>query len=353
MMRSYQWTVMAVAAGIVALGGCSDDATTPQDDRTVPREERWGIYSLDLESEEVVLHYSSADRITGARLDAGGGILVFSQTFGGHGLEHEEICTIQVDGTGFQRLTENSVMDVYPCWSPDGAEIAFLSWRDDDMDIYVMDSDGTNVEKLYDSGTHDADIHWVGDRVVFTRDSQIWLMTDSGDSARQVTDPPNAGQWGNCNLPFGDYDPRISPDGNRIAFERLEDDASVHGNYNIFVINTDGTDETRLTDTGWSQGFATWSRDGSQLAYVVSAVGEEGRYDLYLMNADGTGGRNVTPDYFPADFLCYAAVFSNDNSALIFVGEWWEPSARAERPTSNIERRTPNAEHRTPNAQRQ
>jgi hypothetical protein len=42
------------------------------------------------------------------------------------------------------------------------------------------------------------------------------------------------------------------------------------------------------------------------------------------MNSDGTNNRDITPDYFPNDFLCHSAVFSNDDSVIYFIGEWWE-----------------------------
>ncbi|MCJ7832385.1 MAG: hypothetical protein MUP92_02940 [Actinobacteria bacterium] len=38
-------------------------------------------------------------------------------------------------------------------------------------------------------------------------------MDSDGSDARPITDPPRVGEWGNAVLPFGDYDPRISPDG--------------------------------------------------------------------------------------------------------------------------------------------
>ncbi len=313
-----------LTAFAIVVVSCSDQSTGVVEDRTVPRAGAWGIYALDSESGDAALVFSSPRPLGSLRVNLAGDRLVFSQRVDGDGEEHEEICTLHADGTGYCRLTDNAVIDVYACWSPDDTEIAFLSWRDADMDIYVMDSSGGNLRKLYDSGFHDADIDWVGDWMAFTRNSQIWLMTDSGDGAHRVTDPPCAGQWGNCNLPFGDYDPRLSPDAGKIVFERLEDDASVHGNHNIFVIDADGTGDSRLTDTGWSQGFAAWSRAGDKIAYLVAAVEDEARYDVYVMNADGTDNRSITPSYFPADFLCHTPVFAADDSRILFIGQWWE-----------------------------
>jgi dipeptidyl aminopeptidase/acylaminoacyl peptidase len=192
------------------------------------------------------------------------------------------------------------------------------------LDIHVMDRDGGAEALLYDSGYHDADIHWVGDAIVFTRNFQIWVMDSDGTDARRVTDPPRAGEWGAAVLPFGDYDPRISPDGGRVVFERMVDDASPHGNYDLFVISLDGAGETRLTETGWTQGLASWSHSGDRLVFVVSAVGEEGRYDLYAVSPDSADAVSLTEDLFPPGFLAYSAEFTQDDSALYFIGEWWD-----------------------------
>jgi Tol biopolymer transport system component len=302
-------------------------------DETVPHEERWGIYTLTLDTGEVELLFSSALKIDGLRLNSEGDVFAFYQEVPDASSECvtegspinlcEEICLVCVDGSDFERLTWNEFFDVYLAWSPNGSKIAFLTMRSTTLDIYVMDSDGGNVRMLYDSGFHDGDIDWVGEKIVFTRNSQIWIMNDDGTEAVQVTDPPLAGEWGDAVLPFGDYDPRLSPDGTKIVFERLENDESTHGNYNIYVLNVDGTGETALTSTGFTQGFATWSHGGDRIAYLVGATGETGVYDIYMMNADGTDNRNVTPSYFPANFLCHTPIFSNDDSKIYFIGEWY------------------------------
>ena len=160
--------------------------------------------------------------------------------------------------------------------------------------------------------------------IVFTRNSQIWVMEEDGTGARWVTDPPRAREWGDAVLPFGDYDPRISPDGSRIVFERMVDDASPHGNYDLYTVGVDGSEETSLTEMGWTQGLASWSHSGEKMVYIVSAVGTEGRYDIYLMNANGSGVTDLTSGIFPPGFLAHCAVFSADDSRIYFVGEWWD-----------------------------
>lgn len=292
--------------------------------RTVPHQGAWGIYALDLASGDVGLIYGSDAELysSALRLNDGGDKLVFAQN-SGSGNENVEIFTINTDGSGLQRVTNNSFWDLYPVWSPDGERIAFLSKRENDLDIYVMDADGSDERKLYDSGDNDADIDWAGDRIVFTSGFRIWTIKEDGTMPAQVTSPANAGLWGTADLPIGDYDPRFSRDGSKIVFERLEDPNTAHGSYNLFVINADGSGETRLTTTGYAQGLASWSHSGSKLVYVVAAVNDQGKYDIYSINANGSDSLDITPDYFPPGFLCHSPIFSKDDSMVFFIGQWW------------------------------
>ena len=295
----------------------------PSSKITVPHEEKWGIYSLNLDTQAVELLFSSPQQITTLRLNHAGDKFVFSQPVGGEDNTNEEIFTLDIDGQNLQRLTDNSYWDLYPAWSPDGGHIAFLSLRESDLDIYLMNADGSNTTRLFDSGTHDADIDWMGSHIAFTANNRIWIMNDDGSDAHLISEPPRAGEWGNANLPFGDYDPRIDPEGKMIVFERLVDDQSPHGNYDFYLMNIDGIYLTRLTDNGYSQGLANWSHAGDQIVYTVAAIGDAGQYDIYVMNSNGTENRNITPETFPQDFLCHSPTFSLDDSTIYFVGEWW------------------------------
>ncbi len=284
---------------------------------------RWGIYRLDLETSQIDIIYTCDEKLSGIRLNPAGDTLVFTKRFGEGTDADEEICVVGVDGSSYSRLTNNKRLDTYPAWSPDGARIAFLAMGET-LDIHVMDVDGKGEALLYDSGYHDADIHWVGDTIAFTRNFQVWVVDSDSTDARRVTDPPRAGEWGAAVLPFGDYDPRISPDGGRIVFERMVDDASPHGNYDLFAVDMDGAGLTRLTETGWTQGLASWSRGGDRLVFVISAVGEEGRYDLYTVAPDGADVASLTEAQFPPGFLAHSAEFTPDGAALYFIGEWWD-----------------------------
>jgi len=290
---------------------------------TVPHEKAWGIYSLDLASSAVALIYSTDNFIEGLSLNKAGDLLAFAERIGGSGLENEEICKVRTSGSGFTQMTDNDKIDTYPAWSSDGSAMYFLSMHGTDLDICKMMADSGGQMILYDSGYNDADVNAVGSKIVFTRQSQIWSMNADGTGATKVTSPPRAGEWGDANLPFGDYDPRLSPDGTEIVFERLVGDTSANGNYDIYSIKVDGTGEKALTATGYSQGLPSWSHDGDKIVYTVSAINGVGKYRIYMMDSDGGNNRDVTPSYFPADFLCHTATFSNDDSKIYFVGQWY------------------------------
>jgi Tol biopolymer transport system component len=316
-------TVVAIVlAGTLLNMGANN---TPNGQDTVPHEGKYGIYVLDLATKKVELLYSTNNEIytSALRLNSQGEKLVFAQKTAAND-ESTEIFTIDVDGQNIERLTDNSYWDLYPSWSPDGLRIAFLSKRNSDLDLYMMNADGSNQHLFYDSGSHDADVDWAGDTIVFTSGFKIWSIKDDGTGLTQVTNPTNAGQWGQANLPIGDYDPRLRFDGLKIVFERLEDPESLHGSYNFFTVNPDGAQETRLTNTNYSQGLASWSHSGDRLVYVVSAMDNEGKYDMYMMEADGSDNHSVTPEYFASNFLCYSPIFAMEDSEIYFVGQWYE-----------------------------
>jgi Tol biopolymer transport system component len=320
-MKKDKITILYCAIALM-LAACEVSLSEPEPAAAPPHEEHWGIYSLNLETQDTELIYTSTQEITKLIFSPEVNRFAMAQTVGSGGMESQEIFALAIDGNDLQRLTDNNNLDTYPAWSPDGSSIAYLSMSDT-LDIYLMAADGSGAGMLYDSGHHDADVDWTGDLMAFTRNSQIWVMNSDGTEPRQITDPPQAGEWGNTNLPFGDYDPRVSPDGTKIAFERLVDDSSPHGNYEIFTVDIDGSNLTQITDTGYSQGLAIWSGSGNEITYIVTSIDDVGQYDIYMVNADGTENRNITPDTWLPDFLVHWIAASGEDNLIYFIGEWW------------------------------
>ncbi len=328
----FKWRIVLLILIFAVFHFSACDPASPDVPENVPpptpeHDKRFGIYSFHPLTGAVDLIYSSDNSLHRVQENYNGTKLVFQENFGDDVFKNSEICLLTPDGSGFQRITNNTWIDTYPSWSPDGTRILFLSWPDypdNTLDIFVMGSDGSHPTELYDSGFHDADCHWMGSQIVYTREGQIWIMDESGIPARQVTDYESAGQQGNADLPFGDYDPRLNPTGTVICFDRMVDDLSSSGNWNFYTINADGTGEIAITGTGWQQFMAEWSHTGDKLLFTVAAKGAEGIYDMYTMNPDGSNQQNISPANWPPEFLCSHGIFSYDDTRIYFVGEWYE-----------------------------
>jgi Tol biopolymer transport system component len=112
--------------------------------------------------------------------------------------------------------------------------------------------------------------------------------------------------------------PLTGSGGGRIVFasKRVEDQ------YEIFVMNADGTDKRRLTHTPYEDTDPIWSRDGTLIAFVSD---RSGRFEIYLMNADGSNERKMTnnggwgPTWSPDDSLIAFERIDEENPSNIYV----------------------------------
>ena len=108
-------------------------------------------------------------------------------------------------------------------------------------------------------------------------DFQIYVMNPDGSDVTRVT-----------NNPGGNVDPVWAPDGKRIAFASFRT-----GRSEVFAINVDGTGETQLTTEGGFPG--AWSPDGTRIAFANSSDGDE---EVFILNLDGSGVTRLTDNTF-------------------------------------------------------
>jgi Tol biopolymer transport system component len=192
------------------------------------------------------------------------------------------------DGSGLRRLTTNDKYDAEPVFSPDGEKIVFGSQRDGDFDIYVMDPDGTHVIRLTDGIGYDGG-PW------FSPDGKkiVWR-------AWYPQTPEEMDQWRNC----------------------MEKDYILPFPLDIWVMDAEGSNKTRLTDNGATNWAPSWHPDGRRI--IFSSNMDDWRedlqkfghnFELYLINLDGTALERITFN----DVFDSFPMFSPDGKKLVFA----------------------------------
>jgi TolB protein len=183
-----------------------------------------------------------------------------------------DLFTVTADGSARRQLTDTPDLETHPSWSPDGKRILFT--RGDVMtnfDIFVMDEDGGNVTRLTEHAERDQRPSWSpdGKTIAFVSqrdgDVAVWLMDADGGNKRKLA-PGRQPSW--------------SPDSQRIVFTS----SAYHDNDEIYTIRPDGSDRIRLTNNKKFDWFASWSPGGRRLAYNSERFGGQ---ELMLANVDG------------------------------------------------------------------
>jgi TolB protein len=224
-----------------------------------------------------------------------------------------EIFTMNVDGTGVAQLTSNGFDDFDPTWSPDGSKIAFTTQRDGDLDIYVMNDDGSDqipltidgspVDDLDPDWAPDGRIAWRSDRADNHFNFDVWVMNADGTGKTRLTNFTRPGFFYGPSV----YDPSWSPDSERIAFSTDKDhwsylgdpgcegaSACISGGPDIFTMASDGSDVLKVTTALGSEFQPAWSPDGTEIVYGTPF--DEGIGALHVVSVDGTGNRTISMD---------------------------------------------------------
>ncbi len=170
-------------------------------------------------------------------------------------------------------------------WTPDGKKILIFHSDQPSTPFQIVEIDiGTGDRQVV--GLPDkkwaADPHQIGTEIVFVRldstdnISKVFVFDRNSNQLKQLTNYNTSGDSSNFAFPFGDYDPKLSPDGKQVAFMRHMND----GKWQVFVL-----DRTSLIETNISQGqvfeaMPEWSPDGTQLVFWT----DTGLYRFFKSN---------------------------------------------------------------------
>lgn len=229
------------------------------------------------------------------------------------------------DGAWLRRLTDLPGAEFSPTWSPDGTRVAFRYWLDMEgsgyggTDVYVVNVDGSGLTNLTHSSGDSSYLSpaWSpdGTQIALSVNGEgIFVMNPDGSNLRNLS-PGQTGEY-----------PAWAPDGARIAFACFSG-----GNFEIFVMNADGSGPLNITRSPWYDMYPAWSPDGSKIMFSTdrspSATPQVGsgtfkQKQIYIINPDGSGLVNLTNDpgvedgfaaWTPAGQIAYLEMVNPDS----------------------------------------
>lgn len=196
---------------------------------------------------------------------------------------NKEIYLMDYDGYNVQRLTRNSSINLNPEFSPNGKEIIFTSYKKGNPDLFrreifsgqearISSARGINI-----TGTYSPE----GNRIALTMskdgNSEIYIISKEGKPLARLT-----------NNDAIDVSPSWSPDGSNIVFvsDRL-------GKPQLFIMSSDGANLRRLTTAGSYNVSPRWSPKGDSIVYCRQYGNG---FQIHIIKPDGSADTQITTE---------------------------------------------------------
>jgi len=220
---------------------------------------------------------------------------------------------------GPKNLTSSDSNERYPRWSPDGNSLLFESDRSGNWDVYVVNSNGSELRPLAASPDAERFPTWApdGSRIAFVVQDSLsskLAVLELSDSSVTIFEPHESG-----SLLFLDW----APESDRLAYT-LQSEESL----NLYVFDLDTQVSSVLREGEFRSLWPRWSPDGSVISYF-SRMDTEGEDDeVYVISLADSLVRRITtrvghdfcPTWSPtAEYLAVATVHSEHRRQISVV----------------------------------
>ncbi len=201
--------------------------------------------------------------------------------------------------TDHYQLTEG-INQVAPEWSPNGDRIVYSS----EQTIWTMNADGTDKKETYDS------IVWDGEPVYSTDGKHLYFASEHvnpyspkfiGIHVIDIDGMKRTQLTKNADMRA----PAVSPDGKQLAYL-----SKLSGNYDIWVMDIDGSNQTQITDSNIDEGIPAWSPDGEQIVYSLEG-------NIWKVDTGSKVPAILKENYYNS----YDPVFNPEETMVAFVLE--------------------------------